>query len=451
MSEPPSVPVLCNESWESNGLESYVSYVLRNERVRPSVTWSNWWKEAQWGRFSLIMIIPPLATLYACFTPLRRETAIWSVVFYLMSGMGITAGYHRLWAHRSYNAKCTLEVVLAFLSTAAAMGPIIWWARLHRAHHRYTDTDLDPYNAKRGLFWTHIGWVIFKPRCKHGRVDISDLLNNPVVMWQLHYYPWLVLLSAVIFPTAVAGLGWGDWQGGFVYSALLRLFFVHQTASCVNSVAHWIGDTPYDDRHSPRDHLLTALLTLGEGYHNFHHQFPMDYRNGIKWYQYDPTKWLIWLCHKVGLASHLKIFSENEILKGEITMELKRLREKQDALTWPHPGSSLPVLSWASYQSQAESRAVVCITGFIHDIEDFLEVHPGGRHLLLKHVGRDATSAFFGGIHDHSSAAHNLLAMKRVGILRGGVPHISEEKLVPPSERLRVVHINEFRSSNVVP
>ncbi|KAF8548001.1 hypothetical protein OG21DRAFT_1479331 [Imleria badia] len=430
MVEPSSIPVLSDVPSDSNGLESYVSYVLRHEKVRPP-----------WARFSLIMIMPPLATIYAFFTPLQRETAIWSVVFYLMSGMGITAGYHRLWAHRSYNATFTLEIILAFLSSAAAMGPIIW----------YTDTDLDPYNAKRGLLWTHVGWVIFKPRYKHGRVDISDLLNNPVVMWQLHYYPWLVLVTAVIFPTVVAGLSWGDWQGGFVYSALLRLFCVHQTASCVNSVAHWIGDTPYDDKHSPRDHLLTALITLGEGYHNFHHQFSIDYRNGVKWYQYDPTKWVIWMCHKVGLASHLKTFSDNEILKGELTMELKQLRKTQDALTWPRPGSSLPVLSWASYQSQAESRAVVCIAGFIHDIEDFLDVHPGGRYLLLKHVGQDATSAFFGGIYDHSSAAHNLLAMKRVGILRGGVSHISEEKLVPPSEWLRVVHTNECGTTNAVP
>lgn len=113
------------------------------------------------------------------------------------------------------------------------MGPIIWWSRLHRAHHRYTDTDLDPYNAKRGLFWTHVGWVIFKPRCKHGRVDISDLLNNPLVIWQLHYYPWVVLLTAVVFPTMVAGLGWGDWQGGLVYSSLLRLF-------CVQQVWFWL-------------------------------------------------------------------------------------------------------------------------------------------------------------------------------------------------------------------
>lgn len=88
MAEPSSIPVPSDEPSNRNGLESYVSYVLRHEKVRPPVTWSNWWKEAQWGRFSLIMIMPPLAAIYACFTPLQRETAIWSVVFYFMSGMG---------------------------------------------------------------------------------------------------------------------------------------------------------------------------------------------------------------------------------------------------------------------------------------------------------------------------------------------------------------------------
>jgi fatty-acid desaturase len=80
-----------------------------------------------------------------------------------------------------------------------------------------------------------------------------------------------------------------------------------QSTFCVNSLAHWLGETPFDDKHTPRDHLITALVTIGEGYHNFHHQFPMDYRNAIKWYQYDPTKWFIWVCQQLGLASHLKV------------------------------------------------------------------------------------------------------------------------------------------------
>ncbi len=115
---------------------------------------------------------------------------------------------------------------------------------------------------------------------------------------------------------------------------------------CVNSLAHWLGETPFDDKHSPRDHVITALVTIGEGYHNFHHQFPMDYRNAIKWYQYDPTKWFIWTCKQIGLASQLKKFPDNEVKKGVLTMQLKKLRETQDNLAWPSDHNDLPVVSW---------------------------------------------------------------------------------------------------------
>ena len=90
------------------------------------------------------------------------------------------------------------------------------------------------------------------------------------------------------------------------------------------------------------------LVTVGEGYHNFHHQFPMDYRNAIKWFQYDPTKWFIWVCSQFGLASHLKVFPDNEVKKGQLTMQLKRLREAQDSLEWPQECLDLPIISWQS-------------------------------------------------------------------------------------------------------
>jgi stearoyl-CoA desaturase (Delta-9 desaturase) len=82
-----------------------------------------------------------------------------------------------------------------------------------------------------------------------------------------------------------------------------------QSTFCVNSLAHWFGEAPFDDKHTPRDHVITALVTIGEGYHNFHHQFPMDYRNAIKWHQYDPTKWFIWTMERIGLAHQLKVCS----------------------------------------------------------------------------------------------------------------------------------------------
>lgn len=144
---------------------------------------------------------------------------------------GITAGYHRLWAHRSYNASRPLQYALAMFGAGAVEGSIRWWARGHRAHHRYTDTDLDPYNAHKGLLWSHIGWMIVKPRRKPGVADVSDLSKNDVVKWQHRHYLKLVFLMGVLFPTLVAGLGWGDWQGGYVYAGLLRLVFVHHVSA----------------------------------------------------------------------------------------------------------------------------------------------------------------------------------------------------------------------------
>jgi stearoyl-CoA desaturase (delta-9 desaturase) len=207
-----------------------------------------------------------------------------------------------------------------------------------------------------------------------------------------------------------------------------------------------LGETPFDDKHTPRDHVFTALVTIGEGYHNFHHQFPMDYRNAIKWYQYDPTKWFIWACQKIGLASHLKVFPDNEVKKGQLTMQLKRLRQTQEKLVWPTDSNDLPIVSWETFQEKAEKRPLILIAGFVHDVSDFIEEHPGGAHLLVKMIGKDATTAFFGGVYDHSNAAHNLLAMKRVGVLDGGHAHGNEDKIIPPSQRLKIARYNELGS-----
>jgi stearoyl-CoA desaturase (delta-9 desaturase) len=163
-----------------------------------------------------------------------------------------------------------------------------------------------------------------KPRTRPGMADVSDLKKSDIVQWQHKYFVPCLLIMGFVLPAIIPWLLWGDLQGGIVYAAILRLVFVHhvrigslflshnilnlpQSTFCVNSLAHWLGEAPFDDKHTPRDHLITALVTIGEGYHNFHHQFPMDYRNAIKWYQYDPTKWFIWGCKQIGLASHLKV------------------------------------------------------------------------------------------------------------------------------------------------
>ena len=157
-----------------------------------------------------------------------------------MEGLqGLTAGYHRLWTHRAYKATRTLEYILAILGAGVVEGSIAWWARGHRAHHRYTDTDLDPYDARRGLLYSHMGWMIFKPRRKPGPADVSDLRSNPVVKWQHRYYLLLAFIMSIVVPTSVAGYGWGDWQGGFVWTGLLRLVFVQHVSILLIDIS-WI-------------------------------------------------------------------------------------------------------------------------------------------------------------------------------------------------------------------
>lgn len=254
-----------------------------------------------------------------------------------------------------------------------------------------------------------------------GRTDISDLNEDPVVIWQHRHYLKVVIFMGLIFPTVVCGALFGDWWGGFVYGGILRIFFVQQATFCVNSLAHWLGDQPFDDRNSPRDHVITALVTLGEGYHNFHHEFPSDYRNAIKWHQYDPTKWSIWIWKQLGLAYDLKQFRQNEIEKGQVQQMQKKLDQKRAKLDWGVPLHALPVMEWDDFTDQAKNgRGLVAIAGVVHDVTDFVASHPGGKAMINSGIGKDATAMFNGGIYMHSNAAHNLLSTMRVGVIRGG-------------------------------
>lgn len=332
------------------------------------------------------------------------------------------AGYHRLWAHTSYKATLPLKIWLAAGGAAAVEGSARWWSRDHRAHHRYTDTDKDPYSVRKGLLYSHIGWMVMKQNPKRiGRTDITDLNEDPVVVFQHKHYIKCVITMALIVPTLICGFGWGDFAGGFIYGGILRIFFIQQATFCVNSLAHWLGDQPFDDRNSPRDHVITALVTLGEGYHNFHHEFPSDFRNAIQWWQYDPTKWCIWAWKQLGLAYDLKKFPHNEIEKGRLQQQQKKLDQKRATLDWGIPLENLPVVSWDDFvQESKNGKAWIAVAGVIHDVGKFIKDHPGGKALINSAIGKDATAIFNGGVYNHSNAAHNLLSTMRVGVIRGG-------------------------------
>ncbi|KAK8115724.1 fatty acid desaturase [Apiospora sp. TS-2023a] len=403
------------------------------------VTLRNWYQHLNWLNIYFVIIIPMIGFIGAYFVPLHTYTFIFAVAYYFNSGLGVTAGtndkpprgapftlgYHRLWSHTCYKATLPLQIYLCAVGTAAVEGSIRKWSREHRSHHRYTDTDKDPYSVKKGLWYSHMGWMLMQQDPKRiGRSDITDLNEDPLCVWQHRHYGSAVLVMAYILPAVICGLGWGDWWGGLIYAGMLRVCFIQQATFCINSLAHVLGDQPFDDRNSPRDNWITALVTLGEGYHNFHHEFPSDYRNAIQWYQYDPTKWMIWVWKQVGLAYDLKTFRQNEIEKGRVQQQQKKLDQRRAKLDWGVPIEQLPVMSWSEYTAEAQNpesgRALVAIAGVIHDVSAFIADHPGGKALIGSAVGKDATAIFNGGVYNHSNAAHNLLSTMRVGVLRGG-------------------------------
>lgn len=174
--------------------------------------------QIRWVNFTLLVTIPLAAFIKAIWLPLQANTFKWAVLYYFMTMGSVTAGYHRLWAHRSYAASKPLKCLLAACGAGAVQGSIKFWAREHRAHHRYTDTDRDPYNIQQGLLHAHILWVLVEQPKKNNRVDISDLNDDPVVVYQHKYYFPIALFMGWALPAIVAGFGWGDWYGGFIYA-----------------------------------------------------------------------------------------------------------------------------------------------------------------------------------------------------------------------------------------
>jgi len=140
-------------------------------------------------------------------------------------------GYHRLWSHRSYIASWPLQLFLLAGGTSAVQGSCYWWARAHRSHHRHTDTDLDPYNANRGLLWTHIGWMIFKSTLRSGPSDSTDLRKDPLLLFQHHHYFPLAVFFGYLLPTLIPGIFFNDWLGGLCFSGALRLTIAHHVSA----------------------------------------------------------------------------------------------------------------------------------------------------------------------------------------------------------------------------
>ena len=259
------------------------------------------------------------------------STAAWVlfVVFMGANGMAITAGYHRLWSHRTYSAHWSIRILLMIFGSMALQNSILVWSSNHRTHHQHVDdNDKDPYSAKRGFWFSHVGWMLRNyPSSATDLSNVPDIKEDPIAMFQHRYYLPLVLLTNFGI-TLLAGWLVNDLWGVFWLAGMLRLVLSHNVTWFINSLAHWWGSRPYTDKNTARDNGVLAFLTYGEGYHNFHHLYASDYRNGVRWWQWDPTKWLIYSLSLVGLASNLRRMPDVSIQQARLAMQFQRLEQK---------------------------------------------------------------------------------------------------------------------------
>jgi len=248
------------------------------------------------------------------------------LVFAGLANLGITAGYHRLLAHRAYEAHPVLEIILVLLGTASWQGPALKWASDHRRHHKFEDRDEDPYAIKEGFWHAHMGWLMDQ-KFVDLPIQAPDLSVRKFLVWQDRHYIVLATLIGFVLP-ALIGWSLGSFWTGFFLGGVLRSVLNQHSSFVINSFCHMFGSKPYSSLISARDNFILALMTHGEGYHNFHHTFQIDYRNGVKWYQWDPTKWTIWTLSTVGLTKKLKRISSAEILRAQLATQSLQLKAK---------------------------------------------------------------------------------------------------------------------------
>jgi len=276
--------------------------------------------------------------LYAYIEGFETSTIIAAIVALSFCELSITAGYHRLWSHKAYEANPVVRFIYAIGGAFAVQNSALHWCSDHRVHHRHVDeNDVDPYSAKRGFWYSHIGWMLreYQANRYHDYKNVSDMQRDPIVMWQHKYYLSLVLLTNFGIPL-LFGIITGNIIGSLLLVGFLRLVVSHHLTFCINSLAHMWGKQPYSDKNTAKDNPLVAFLTFGEGYHNFHHAFQWDYRNAIKWWQFDPTKWLIKSLSLVGLAKNLKKIPEEKIARSIAAQQLNKTKGSLLNLSLPN-------------------------------------------------------------------------------------------------------------------
>ena len=251
-------------------------------------------------------------------------------LFFIASGLSITLGYHRLFAHMAFQARWPVRLVTLIFGATAFENCALAWVSDHRRHHKHVDHDEDPYDISKGFWHAHIGWILFKLHPEPPYDNVNDLRKDSLVQWQDRYYVAIAVGFGFVLPALL-----GYWHGGaagalggFLLAGVARVVAVQHMTFFINSLCHTVGNQPYSNKCSARDSWFMAIFTFGEGYHNYHHEFQHDYRNGVKWWQWDPTKWTIWTLEKLHMVEGLRRVPEDKILLAQLADARRRLGEQ---------------------------------------------------------------------------------------------------------------------------
>jgi len=361
-----------------------------------------------WLPLFLVTSIHIITLLGLYFVPINRYGVIYTIIMYAFSGFGITVGYHRLWSHRTYSATWPWRLFWGLGGVASLQGSIRWWCRLHRLHHSFSDTEVDPYGPNKGFWYSHILWIFHGKdrKVELAKVNIADIEADPIARWISQNYTWFSLFMAFGLPMII----FQDKMQAYFYGGCLARLVTWHSTWFVNSLAHWLGDDEYANETSAKDHMLTALLTLGEGNHGFHHAFPTSYKNGVRWYHYDPTKWLIELGYYLGLCYDLNHPTENEIQKARYQVKEKKLDELGNAIKWPEP-PEINITLEEYREAVSSGKAWLALNNTVYDVTEFAKRHPGGEALMMSMIGKDqeTVESFMQSKHTHTKAARNLM------------------------------------------
>jgi len=285
-------------------------------------------KKYSWSMIFALSAIPLIGvigtSIYTYYYGIVWQEPILMILGWFFSGLGITFGYHRLFAHKSFKAHPIIEFIAMLCGSAALQNSVIKWCSDHRLHHNKLDTKDDPYSITEGFFHAHIGWII-EDKATHIK-GVNDLKDNSILKFQYKYY-WPIAIGLSFLLPFIIGFYYGRPFGALLWGGFLRLTLVHHFTFFINSLCHYTGKRPFEFNSSARDSWWVAYLTFGEGFHNFHHKFQWDYRNGIRWYDFDPSKWIIKLLSFFKLTKDIRKVEDYKILRARFNSMQNKMQE----------------------------------------------------------------------------------------------------------------------------